>query len=319
MTPMLTSRRRRRGIGFVFALLGLTLGACNDADQVGPSEETSIQAPADLAISAAPAGIVFAPSQLPVNLLSSVYTGTILPTSPSAILSYLPQVKARGGRVLLKLHGSEQEVENTDGTFNLTKWKTMVSRYRTVNFGPYITDGTVVGHYFIDEPHYSSRWGGKVIPQATVEAMAKYSKQLWPTMPTIVSAPPAWFANTSLTYTYLDAAWAQYLTEKSNDPAGWAARQVTLAKKKGLGLYAGMNVLDGGNGSSGVRGTVPRGWNMTASEVRTYGSALLAQSYICGFSMWRYSSTYYNKADIKTAMAELSNKARNHAKTSCRQ
>ena len=319
MPLILTPRRRWRGIGFVFALLGLTLGACNGADQVGPSTEHSPQSPADFASTAAPAGIAFASSQLPVNLLSSVYTGTILPTSPSAILNYLSQVKARGGRVLLKLHGSEQAIENADGTFNLTKWKSMVSRYRNVNFGPYITDGTVVGHYFIDEPHYPSRWGGKMIPQATVEEMAKYSKQLWPSMPTIVSAPPAWFANTSLTYTYLDAAWAMYLTEKSTDPVSWAARQVTLAKKKGLGLFGGLNVLDGGNGSSGVRGTVPRGWNMTASELRNYGSALLSQSYVCGFSMWRYSDPYYKKADIKTAMAELSTKARNHAKTSCRQ
>jgi hypothetical protein len=303
----------------VFALLSLTLGACNDANQVGPSEEPTSQAPAELAVSAAPAGIVMASSQLPVNLLSSVYSGTILPTSPSAILSYLSQVKARGGRVLLKLHGSEQAIENADGTFNFDKWKSMVSRYRTVNFTPYITDGTIVGHYFIDEPNYPSRWGGKMIPQATVEAMAKYSKQLWPTMATIVSAPPAWFANTSLTYTYLDAAWAMYLTEKSTDPVGWAARQVTLAKKKGLGLFGGLNVLDGGNGSSGVRGTVPRGWNMTASELKTYGSAILAQSYICGFSMWKYTATYYGRTDIKAAMTELSNKARAHAKTSCRQ
>jgi hypothetical protein len=318
MTFMLTSRRRRRGIGFVFALLSLTLGACNDANQVGPSEETSSQAPAELAVSA-PAGIVLASSQLPVTLLNSVQTGTILPTSPTKILDYLRSVKARGGRVLIKLYGSELAIENADGTFNLAKWKTMVGRYRSVNFTSYITDGTIVGHYFIDEPHYPSRWGGKIIPQATVEEMAKYSKQLWPTMATIVSAPPAWFASTSLTYTHLDAAWAMYLTEKSTDPVGWAARQVTLAKKKGLGLFGGLNVLDGGNGSSGVRGTVPRGWNMTASELKTYGSAMLAQSYICGFSMWKYTATYYGRTDIKAAMTELSNKARAHAKTPCRQ
>jgi hypothetical protein len=317
MTLMLTSRRRWRGTGLVFALLSLALGACDNSDRLGPSATAPAETPGQFAV-AAPSGIVLASSQLPVSSLGSLHTGTILPSTPSNILSYLSQVKGRGGRVLVKLYGSEKAIENEDGTFNFDKWKSMVSRYRTINIGPYITD-TIVGHYFIDEPNYPSRWGGKMIPQATVEAMAKYSKQLWPTMATIVSAPPAWFASTSLTYTYLDAAWAMYLREKSTDPVGWAARQVTLAKKKGLGLFGGLNVLDGGNGLSGMRGTVPRGWNMTASELRTYGSAILAQSYICGFSMWRYSSTYYSKSDIKSAMAELSTKARNHAKTSCRQ
>jgi hypothetical protein len=318
MTQMLSSRRYWRAIGSALAAVSVGFAACDSPDRLSPSEETTATGP-ELATAAAPAGVVLASSQLPVNLINSVQTGTILPTSPSAILNYLAQVKARGGRVLLKLHGSERDIENANGTFNLDKWKSMVARYRNINFGTYIADGTVVGHYIIDEPHYPSRWGGKAIAPATVEAMAKYSKGLWRDMATIVAAAPAYFANTTLTYTHLDAAWAIYLREKSSNPTTWAARQVTYAKKKGLGLMGGLNVLDGGDGSSGVRGTVPRGWNMTATELRTYGSALLAQSYICGFSMWRYSSTYYNRADIKSAMAELSRKARSHAKTSCQQ
>ena len=58
---------------------------------------------------------------------------------------------------------------------------------------------------------------------------------------------------------------------------------------------------------------------MSAAELRKYGSALLSQSYMCAFSMWRYSSTYYNRADVKSAMADLSATAKSHAKTSCRQ
>ncbi len=41
----------------------------------------------------------------------------------------------------------------------------------------------------------------------------------------------------------------------------------------------------------GAMGAAPRGWNMTTSELRTYR----------------------NRADINSAMAELSTKARNHA------
>jgi hypothetical protein len=81
----------------------------------------------------------------------------------------------------------------------------------------------------------------------------------------------------------------------------------------------GLNVLNGGNGSSGIRGTRSSVWSMSASEIRTYGNTLLNQSYTCGFTMWRYSSTYYSRSDIKSAMTELSKKSKSHVKTSCRQ
>lgn len=91
------------------------------------------------------------------------------------------------------------------------------------------------------------------------------------------------------------------------------------AKSKGLGLFAGLNVLDGGDGSSGFHGNYPGKWAMSAAELRTYGTALLSQSYVCGFGMWEYRSAYYDRADVKSAMADLSAKARSHVKTSCRQ
>lgn len=296
----------------------VALVACENSDRLGPTVQAPSQGAPQLAAAVAP-GIVFAVSQLSPSLLGSVYTGTVRPTTPSSLLKYLADVKAKGGRVLLKLHGGEATFRNADGTFNLDLWKTAVSRYRSINFGSYITDGTIVGHWVIDEPHYPSRWGNKTIPQGTVEAMAQHSKQLWPTLATIVNAPPKWFADSPISYVYLDAAWAMYLAEKSSTPATWAARQVTLAKRKGLRLFSGMNVLDGGNGTSGIRGTLPRTWTMSASELNSYGSAILSQSYVCGFLMWRYSSTYFDRPDIKAAMSQISAKARDHAGTSCQQ
>ena len=55
------------------------------------------------------------------------------------------------------------------------------------------------------------------------------------------------------------------------------------------------------------------------SEMRNYGWAMLAQSYACGFFNWTHDVSYYGRSDIKSAMADLSAKARGHAKTSCRQ
>ena len=61
---------------------------------------------------------------------------------------------------------------------------------------------------------------------------------------------------------------------------------------------------------------------MSAAEIRTYGTALLNQSYACGFYNWTYQyhgPEYYNRSDIKSALTELSKKAKLHARTSCRQ
>jgi hypothetical protein len=296
-----------------------SVAACQNSDRLGPSDETQPAAAPEFAV-VPPEGIVFASFALTPAQMNTVHTGAVRGMSPSALLSYLSSVRDKKGRVLLNFAG---EARNTDGTFSLTKWKSLIDRYKTVNFSSYVSDGTLIGHFLVDEPHFRSRWGGKIIPQATVEAMAKHSKQIWPSMHTIVNAPLSWLAERTVdvptTYTYLDAGWALFRASTSTSPTQWAANQVTLAKRKGLGVFAGLNVLDGGNGSSGFHGNYPKSWAMSASELRSYGSALLAQSYVCGFAMWKYSSAYYDRADIKSAMGELSSKARNHAKTSCRQ
>jgi hypothetical protein len=127
-----------------------------------------------------------------------------------------------------------------------------------------------------------------------------------------------WLANTSVTYTYLDAGWAQYEAGKG-DVTRWIAGEISSVKSKGLGLVVGINVLNGGNGSSGIRGTSSAYYSMSASEVRTYGSTLLNQSYACGFILWAHDLTYFGRSDIKNAMADLSTKAKVHVKTACRQ
>jgi hypothetical protein len=302
--------------------LGVTMVvtvACGDEDRLGPTTVADPVGVPDNTAAAVLPGIVFASAAMAASQINSVHTGLVESPTPSGLLSFLSQVRAKGGRVLIKLAGGEGAYKNPDGTFNLTKWKTGVDRYRNIDFNSYIADGTIVGHFLLDEPHFAGRWGNKTIPQATVEAAAQHSKQRWPNLPTLVSAPANWLASVPVTYVYLDAGWAMFRSKTSSSPTDWIAQQVKRAKSKGLGLVAGLNVLDGGNGSSGIRGTQPRTWAMSAAELKKYGSALLSQSYVCAFAMWRYSGTYYSRTDVKSAMADLSAQAKGHARTSCRQ
>ena len=313
------------------AALAILSAACGDEEALpsGPSESGVSAQPAEspeladvvMDTRSDRPGIVFGTFNMRNNYLNQVHTGWMNggPLEPSNILSWLSGARSKGGRVVIKLcKGKDSYVKNGDGTFSLSKWKSLVSRYRNVNLAPYIKDGTIVGHYLIDEPHRASRWGGKPISQRTLEEMAQYSKQLWPTMATLVRVVPSWLTNASVTYRHLDAGWAQYTANKG-DAAKWAAAEVAAAKKKGLGLVVGLNVINGGNGSSGIRGSRKGQWSMSASEIRKYGSAMLGQSYACGFFNWQHVTDYYDRSDIRSAMADVSVKARSHAKTSCRQ
>jgi hypothetical protein len=320
MALQLKSDRRRgwsRTVSLGIALIA-TL-ACAEDERLGPTAEgEAVDAP-DNTAAATLSGIVFSSAALTVSQVNSVHTGLIETATPSNLLGMLSELRSKKGRVLLKLAGGDKAYRNDDGTFNLTKWKSNVDRFRKINFSSYISDGTIIGHFLVDEPHFAGRWGDKAIPQATVEEAAKYSKQIWPGLPTIVSAPANWLASATITYVHLDAGWAMFRSKTSSSPSDYIRQQVKRAQSKKLGLVAGLNVLDGGNGSSGIRGTQPKTWAMSAAELRKYGTALLAQDYVCAFSLWRYSSSYYTRADIKSALADLSAQARNHPKTSCRQ
>lgn len=336
MSYLATSPTRTSRLRAVAAGLLVLSAACSD-DSAGPSSTAAIPAdptaaPADpleldgpdaalLDTRSSRPGIVFGSSAMRNEYLNNVHTGWLYggPLEPSNILSHLSGARAKGARVVVKLcKGADKYVKNGDGTFSLAKWKSLVSRYKNVNLGPFIADGTIIGHYLIDEPHREARWGGKAISHSTLEAMAKYSKELWPQMTTMVRVVPSWLASGKVTYKYLDAGWTQYAVGKG-DAAKWVASEAAAAKRKGLGLVVGMNVLDGGNGSSKIRGWSGGKWAMSASELRKYGSAMLGQSHACAFFNWQHDLKYYGRSDIKSALADLSAKAKAHAKTACRQ
>ena len=208
---------------------------------------------------------------------------------------------------MLTLSGSQNYYVDSYGNFSFTKWKQRVDMFRSINFASYITDGTIIGHFLIDEPSDPANWNGKVIPQATVEAMAKYSKQIWPGMATIVRAESTWLAQWTGSYQYLDAAWAQWVYRKG-DPLDYIKRNVADAQKKGLAVVAGLNILRGGDNR----------YPLTAAQVKTAGAALLSSTYPCAFMSWQYDSPYLSGVGIQDAMKYLRSKAQNRSFKSCR-
>jgi hypothetical protein len=224
---------------------------------------------------------------------------------PDALVSNLSEIRSRGGKVVLMMVGPQKYYKNADGTFSLSKWKARVDRFRRVNFSSFVSDGTVIGHYLIDEPYDPHNFGGRPIPGSTLEEMAKYSKQIWPNLKTIVRAEP-YYIKWSGTYRYLDAAWAQYLYRKG-DVTKYINNNVSTAKNMGLGLVVGLNVTRGGN---------PNGTWMSATEVERWGSTLLSSDYPCAFISWQWASGV-NTSAMRDAMSTLRRKAQNRGSRSC--
>jgi PKD repeat protein len=130
-----------------------------------------------------------------------------------------------------------------------------------------------------------------------------------------VRSVPTWLAGASFRWEYLDGGWAQYSARKGQVD-GYRDAQVRAANDEGLKVVWGMNILDGGDGSSGTHFNSSTKYSMSASEVLKYGKALMAASNSCGFLMWMYQSDYMASSGILDAMKTLSAEAKTHA-SSC--
>jgi hypothetical protein len=294
----------------LFATLILVLAACESTEPLNPDSSTPGDAagevPAaspEVASAAFAGGIPFGTFRQPTSAFGSRFNGAHRNIAPYALVSELRAIKARGGKVVLMFAGNERHYK-VGGHFSITKWKARVNRFRGVNFSSYINDGTIIGHYMIDEPNDRHNWGGRPISPAVLEEMARYSKQLWPKMPTIVRVQPDYLGSN---HRHLDAAWAQYLHRRGN-AGDYIRKMVSSAQKRRLGLIVGLNVIGGG----------PHGRRMTASEVKSWGSTLLGSSYPCAFISWQYNAGYLSPNSMKDAMSALRRKAQSRGFKSCR-
>ncbi len=310
------AKRTARLRAVPFMALAAALSAC-DTDSFSPSDDTTpapVSAPVSVPVAAFDApdfassfagGIPFGATALPNDEFGGLYNGSLRVIWPEYLLEELAGIKARGGRVVLSLSGPEHYYKDADGHFSLSRWKDRVAKFRSVNFSSYIKDGTIIGHYVIDEPNDAFNWNGKPVPGSVVEQMAAYSKQLWPDMATIVRVDPGYLKPWA-PYRALDAAWAQYVTRKGT-AEDYINRNIADAQSLGLMLISGVNLRDGG----------PQGATMTASLLQSSGQTILSESYVCAFISWKYDEAYLSRTDIKSAMSKLSQMARNHVARSC--
>jgi hypothetical protein len=251
-------------------------------------------------------GIPFGTFAIPTTEFGAIFNGGHRNIYPEQLRSELAAIKSRGGRVVLMFAGNQRVYVDAQGHFSLSLWKARIDRFKGVDFSSYIADGTIIGHYMIDEPNDAGNWNGTTVSGQTLEEMARYSKQLWPSMTTIVRTEPGYLKKFGIAYRYLDAAWAQY-AQRKGDVGDFVARNVADAKSQGLGLVIGMNIL------MGTTEKTP----LSASQMESWGSTMLADPYPCAFISWKYDARLVSRTDVRAALSRLSQKAAAKASRSC--
>lgn len=250
-------------------------------------------------------GLAFGPFHLPDTLFAKPFTGVLRASTPANLLATLKAARKKRMRVVLKLANDSKYYSNPDSTFSLDLWKQIIDGYRGIDIRSYIADGTIIGHFLIDEPRDAANWGGAPVPYADVDAAAAYSKSIWPAMATGAGSP-ADDMEAGAPYTSLDFAFSQY-RDKKGDIAAWLTGQTASARRAGLGILLSINVLDGNIDNS----------SYSAAQLSTVGATLAAEPYACGLTMWKYDSTYFADAAIKSAMASIAKVANARPRHRC--
>ncbi|HET6795769.1 MAG TPA: hypothetical protein VFH40_01305 [Gemmatimonadales bacterium] len=300
------ARRTARLRGAAALILAVAFTACNQDRLAGPVDNLPpgvVELPAPSFSSGYQGGIPFGYFHQPTTEMGGWYSGGMRNILPENLLTELRAIKDRGAKVMLNLAGAPARYIDGSGHFSMTMWKASTDRFKDIDFSAYVLDGTVIGNFLLDEPNDPDNWNGLAVSPAIVDEMAHYSKSRWPTLPTVIRARPTYFP---VTPKYLDAAWAQYHS-KFGDPARFVAENISAAKDKGLALVVGFNILKGNDGTA-----------LSASQIDSWGAALMANDYPCAFLSWRYEPAYSDRAAIAQAMESLSSRAANHPSRSCR-
>ena len=250
-------------------------------------------------------GLPFGPFHLPDSLIAKPYTGVLRASTPATLLATLKTARKNHASVVLKLGYDSKDYSNPDSTFSLDLWKQNIDAYRGIDFSSYIADGTIIGHFLIDEPRDPANWGGVPVSYADIEAAAAYSKSIWPTMRTGAGSS-AGEMEAGAPFASLDFAFSQY-REKKGDLPTWLAGQTSSARRAGLGILLSINLLDGNIDNS----------SYLPSQLVAVGTVLAAEPYACGLTMWKYDSLYFADSAAKLAMASIAKVANGRRRHRC--
>jgi hypothetical protein len=225
------------------------------------------------------------------SLLGMSYTpdGHMTTGSVAGVYSRLQAAKAAGARITLRVTGGNANFADpaTPRTFVLSKWKDTfrvhVGGMPSDTVTKYLADGTLIGHYAIDEPYsdFDNLHGPNLGP--TLEQMCQYQKSFpaWSAVPCIIRE-----LNTRLNlyspsggYQWVDAGWATVadhtIAAYGDNVQDFYQANLDQGHAVGLGMMYSFNLLNGGHEFTGCdKPDSQMECAMTADEVSTMADAI---------------------------------------------
>jgi hypothetical protein len=225
----------------------------------------------------------------------------------------LPLVRDAGLSVNLRMAGDHSYYTNAEGDFDLAAWKEMLAPWEGSGVQEYIDDGTLAHHMLLDD---IDTFAGRSPDGDDLEEMARYSKSIMPGLRVAVREEAAEVPHPSAGgFESLDASINQYVSW-AGDVESYALRNQEAAEALGLDIINGLNIADGGNGTSEQAGWSEGRWAMSATEIVTYGHVLSAVPGCVMFLAWEYDgeqqwpdgtvgSDYFDREDTTAALRWL--------------
>jgi hypothetical protein len=225
----------------------------------------------------------------------------------------LPMARAAGMKVTLRITGDHQHYTDADGNFDLTAWKAALQPWAEADLAEFIADGTLHAHMLLDDIH---NFEGNDPTGDELDEMARISKVLLPGLPTFVREKATAMPTPSAgRYAHVDAIVNQY-RHREGDVTEWTAAQVDHARALDVGLIHGLNIANGGDGSSGQPGWQEGRFAMSADEIRTYGAVLAGVPEVSMFLNWEYDgeekwsdgsvgSAWFDRPELTAALVDV--------------
>lgn len=197
----------------------------------------------------------------------------------------LPMVREAGLQVNLRMAGDHSWYTTSSGDFDLGSWKAMLAPWAGSGVEEYIEDGTIAYHMLLDD---IANFDGASPTGDQLDEMARFSKERLPGLKVAVREEAARMPVPSGgRYEHLDASMNQY-TSAYGDVEAYALINQDAAGDLGLDIINGLNIADGGDGSSLQPGWGENRYAMSPDEIVEYGYVLSAVPGCVMFLAWEY-------------------------------
>lgn len=242
------------------------------------------------------------------------FGSTVFTTTPANIYTDLEKMRNANMKVFLSL-ATRNQFTNADGTFNYNLFAQRVAAFAGKDIRQWITDGTVIGIYVIDEPFCSDCFGDVAIPNSVVDSLGALVKNIFPYANTYIRASS--LRMKGQVWQHIDGCWNQYpgplhggIEERRATMEDYIRDCKSEAINLGLRCVWGINLLDGGDSSSGIHGygASPTLWQCSPEEVLRYGRPACLETYSDGVVFWSANGTSRNivlDADYDASFADL--------------